>query len=180
MADLQDFLQFDLTRTLIFGNGGSGKTWLATHLGNHLRRDAIHFDELRWQPGNFGIARDNQLVVNDVSAAAEAEQWLMEGVYGWLAKVVLPRATALIWIDLPEAECVANVRARGIQGGGSQAAFDELITWISEYRLRTNSSCFAAHAQLYEEFAGYKTRLTSRDQIASFLTGLVASPLSRA
>jgi len=27
--------------------------------------------------------------------------WIIEGVYGWLAEVALPRATALIWLDLP-------------------------------------------------------------------------------
>jgi len=159
----------NLSRTLIFGNGGSGKTRLANHLAAALNRRAIHLDDLRWEPGNYGIARDNQLVVDDAIAASQADQWLMEGVYGWLAKPILPRATTLIWLDLPEAECVANVRARGIQGNGTQAAFDELITWISEYRLRDNSTCFAAHGRLFDTFAGEKARLQNRDEIERFL-----------
>lgn len=158
-----------LSRTLIFGNGGSGKTWLANQLAQALHRPAIHLDELRWEPGNYGIARDNQLVVDEAIAAAAEAEWLMEGVYGWLAKPILPRATTLIWLDLPEAECLANVKARGIQGNGTQAAFDELLTWIAEYRLRDNSTCFAAHHRLYEAFDGKKARLTSRLDIQTWL-----------
>lgn len=176
MTALHTTAPADLNRVLIFGNGGSGKTWLANKLGRGLQRAVIHLDDLRWEPGNYGVARDNQLVVNEAMDAATADRWLMEGVYGWLAKAVLPRATKLIWIDLPEAECIANVKARGIQGGGSQTAFDELIKWISEYRIRSNSTCFAAHSQLFEAFAGQKTLLKSRAEIRAFLEANTPAP----
>lgn len=159
----------DLRRTLIIGNAGSGKTWLAGQLAALSGLPVIHLDELRWTPGQYGKARDNQLVMDEVAKAAGAEAWLMEGVFGWLAKVAIGRATQLIWLDLPEDECLANVRARGIQGGGSQADFEALLTWVSEYRLRTNSSCFAAHLQLYEAFAGAKARLTGRSEMAGYV-----------
>ncbi len=159
----------ELRRTLIFGNGGSGKTWLARKLGDLLQHAPIHLDDLRWEPGNYGIPRNNQLVANEVAEAGKADSWLMEGVYGWLANVVLHRATTLIWIDLPENECIANVKERGIQGGGSEEAFQELLKWIAEYRLRNNSSCFAAHSQLFEAFVGPKFLLKSRHEIGTFL-----------
>jgi adenylate kinase family enzyme len=142
----------DRTRTLIFGNSGSGKTWLARKLAEAWKRTAIHMDDLRWEPGNYGMSRDNQTVVNEIIQTADTDQWLMEGVYGWLAKPVLPRATTLIWLDLPEEECVANVKARGIQGSGSPQAFEELLKWISEYRVRDNSSCHKAHSALSLDF----------------------------
>jgi adenylate kinase family enzyme len=160
----------DLSRTLIIGNAGTGKTWLADRLANALQRPAIHLDDLRWQSGSYGVARDNRTVMDEVAAAGEADAWLMEGVYGWLAKVVLQRATTLVWIDLPESECIANVTARGIQGGGSEAAFAELLTWISKYRIRTNHSCFAAHTQLFDAFTGERFLLRSRAQMSAFLS----------
>jgi adenylate kinase family enzyme len=162
----------DRQRTLIIGNGGSGKTWLAGQLAALSGLPTIHLDDLRWEPGQYGKARDNQLVMDEVVQAAEAEAWLMEGVYGWLAKAVIGRATQLIWIDLMEEECLANVRARGIQGGGCEADFEALLTWISEYRLRNNSSCFAAHLQLFEGFEGTKVRLTGRGEMAGHLRGV--------
>jgi adenylate kinase family enzyme len=162
----------DLRRTLIIGNAGSGKTWLAGQLAALSGLPVIHLDDLRWTPGQYGKPRDNQLVMDEVARAAEAEAWLMEGVFGWLAKVAIGRATQLIWLDLPEDECLANVRARGIQGGGSDADFEALLTWVGEYRLRDNSSCFAAHLQLFEAFEGTKARLMGRNEMAGYLGGL--------
>jgi len=120
------------------GNGGSGKTWLARRLGSVLGHQVIHLDDLHWEPGHYGIARDRSLRDRDVRIAAEAERWIMEGVYGQLVQMVLGRVTALIWLDLPEEECIANIRQRGIQGGGSQTRFQDLLQWVAGYRARTN------------------------------------------
>jgi len=90
----------------------------------------------------------------------------MEGVYGWLAKAVLHRATSLIWIDLPEDDCVANITARGIQGGGSEENFQELIAWVREYRTRENSSTsYTSHRKLFDEYGGTKMLLKSRSEV---------------
>ena len=171
-APMTGTIASDRQRTLIIGNGGSGKTWLARRLGERFGIAVIHLDDLRWQPGSYGKARDNRLVVNEVVQAAQAGTWLMEGVYGWLAEAVMARATQLIWIDLPEAECLANVRERGLQGGGSEQDFRDLLQWVGEYRLRNNSSCFAAQSRLYEAFAGPKQRLKGRAELSACLDAL--------
>ncbi len=54
----------DLRRILIFGNGGTGKTSLARQVGAIIARPVMHLDDLRSVPGQYGIARDNQLVLN--------------------------------------------------------------------------------------------------------------------
>jgi adenylate kinase family enzyme len=155
-----------LQRILIFGNGGTGKTWLAREISSILRRPATHLDDLRWLPSQYGVARDNRLVFNEVVEAGKADRWLMEGVYGWLADAVLHRATSLIWIDLPEEECVANITARGIQGGGSEETFRELIDWVREYRERENSSnSYTSHKKLFDAFMGNRVLLKSRSEI---------------
>ncbi len=56
----------------------------------------------------------------------------MEGVYGQLANMVLDRVNSLIWLDLPEEDCIANVQRRGIQGGGSETRV-QALTWVAEY-----------------------------------------------
>ncbi|WFU12891.1 AAA family ATPase (plasmid) [Rhizobium sp. CB3090] len=158
-----------LQRILIFGNGGTGKTRFACEVGTILKRSVIHLDDLRWQPGQYGVARDNSRVFDDVVEAGRADTWLMEGVYGWLANAVLDRVTALIWIDLPEEECVANVRGRGVQGGGNEADLKELIEWVRDYRRRENSStCYSGHARLFKAYSGLKVLLTNRAEISAF------------
>lgn len=61
---------------LIFGNGGTGKTWLARKLGAAMGRPIVHLDDLRWLPGQFGIARDKHLVFNEVVRNCQFEEQL--------------------------------------------------------------------------------------------------------
>jgi adenylate kinase family enzyme len=160
----------DFDRTLIMGNGGCGKTWLARKLGDVLGHQVIHLDDLHWKPGDYGTARSRTLRDKDVQRAAEANRWIMEGVYGQLVHMVLGRATTLIWLDLPEDECIANIQHRGLQGGGSQTRFQDLLQWVAEYRIRKNNwNSFDAHKKLYQLFAGPKALLRNRAEIAAYL-----------
>ncbi|MCM2501266.1 AAA family ATPase [Neorhizobium galegae] len=157
-------------RIVIMGNGGSGKTWLASRLAEPLGLPLVHLDDVHWEPGRYGIARDRAVVHEDVRAMAAGEAWLIEGVYGLYVNIALPRTTALVWLDLSEDECVANIMRRGIQGGESQSAFDGLVKWVSEYRTRKNNwNSFDAHLKLFESFSGQKARLTSRNEINAFM-----------
>jgi adenylate kinase family enzyme len=163
----------DAERILIIGNGGAGKTWLSRAMGMQLFLPVTHLDDIRWQPGHYGIARDHGEVIADATTLSAGDRWLMEGVYGWLARVILPRTTLLIWADLPETECLANIQDRGLQGGGSPETFQELLDWVATYRTRGGSSCYQVHLELYEAFEGRKQRLESRSQMADVLTDLV-------
>jgi adenylate kinase family enzyme len=158
-------------RTLIIGNGGSGKTWLANQLGNRLVLPVHHLDEIHWEPGQSGVARDKTLVMQDVCAVAATTSWLIEGVYGWLAQAVIGRATTLIWIDLPVLECIENIEVRGRQNGESLEDFQALLAWVGEYHTRQSSSAYAAHQQLYLQHDGAKFRLDSRDAVSSLASG---------
>jgi hypothetical protein len=90
-------------------------------------------------------------------------------VFGWLANEALPRATALIWLDVPVEECIANVRARGQKGGGDAASFSALIGWVADYRVRTNANSRTAHERAFDTFAGHKVKVTSRAEMADLL-----------
>lgn len=156
-------------RIVIMGNGGAGKTWLAQRLARPLGLPLFHLDDVHWEPGRYGIARDRATVHEDIRMIAAGEAWLMEGVYGLYVNIALPRTTTLIWLDLSEEECVANILHRGIQGGESQESFEELVKWVSEYRARKNNwNAFDGHLKLYEGFAGPKVRLHSREQILGY------------
>jgi adenylate kinase family enzyme len=159
-----------LRRVLIIGNGGCGKTWLAKRLGETLGLPVIHLDDMHWEPGHHGVPRDRALRDKGVQAAARADKWIMEGVYGQLANMVLNRVTTLLWIDLPEEECIANARQRGVQGEESEEQFQGLLAWIAEYRTRTkNWNSFEAHSRLFAAYSGPKSRLTSREQMSAYL-----------
>ncbi|TNM62667.1 AAA family ATPase [Aliirhizobium smilacinae] len=156
-------------RIAIMGNGGSGKTWLAKKLSLCLDRAPVHLDDVYWQPGPHGIARDKSIVIEEIRQLSHTSKWLMEGVYGWLIDVVLPRTTLLIFLDLPEDACIANVRSRGKQRGESDESFDELIDWVSKYRERRNNwNSFESHSLMFEQFSNEKVRLRSRTELTDY------------
>ncbi len=158
-----------LERIFIFGNSGSGKSWLAERLARVLAKPVHGLDAMRWKQGTSGVPRDNVDVAKDVDLISRNPSWIMEGVYGWLAQVALPRATCLIWTDLPVEECVANVRARGRQGGEDNEGFVRTLSWTEHYFTRTNSSCYLAHERLFDSFQSRRARLSSRKDFAKYL-----------
>ncbi|MDP3194247.1 hypothetical protein [Tabrizicola sp.] len=164
----------DLSRTVILGNGGSGKSWLAERLAEQLSSRAIDLDLVHWLPGGFNDRRDPDEARAAVRQLAMEDRWIIEGVYGWLAREALPRASALILLDIPDDECVANVQSRGLRRGGDEAAHNALVEWLREYRTRTNSNGFQAHMDLHSGFAGGKVILRSRADLAAQVTAAAA------
>jgi adenylate kinase family enzyme len=157
----------DLSRTVVVGNGGSGKSWLAERLSGLTGGPAIDLDLVHWLPGGYSARRDPEEARAAVRELAAADRWVIEGVYGWLAKEALPNATALVHLDLPDEECVENVQARGLRRGGDEADHAALIEWIRDYRVRQNANSHAAHVKLFDAFAGPKVRLQSRADLGA-------------
>lgn len=69
-------------RSLIFGNSGSGKSWLAEQMARIQGIRTIDLDSIHWESGGFNMARDKALAVRLVQEAAQAGAWVIEGVYG--------------------------------------------------------------------------------------------------
>jgi hypothetical protein len=102
-------------------------------------------------------------------------RWLIEGAFGWLAEVAIPKATALIWLDFPWSLCRAGLLARGLRRGATSQDAGELMQWAEAYWTRQTSTSFAGHSKIFDEFSGTKLRLKSREQAAHLLDSLRAS-----
>ena len=158
-------------RTLILGNSGSGKSWLAFKIAEALGCKAVDLDTIHWEPGGYGVVRDKQVAIDMVHQEASGPAWVIEGVFGWLAQEALPRAMALIWLDLPISQCLDNIRQRGLRRGGDAASFEALLDWAADYDGRQTSSSHAGHTRMFTAFPGRKLRLLSRDDVRRFIEG---------
>ncbi|WP_172724422.1 AAA family ATPase [Neorhizobium tomejilense] len=158
-----------IDRVFIIGNGGSGKTWLAEQLAEKLGVPVFHLDDLHWLP-NFSGERPRHERDQLVAEAADGRSWIIEGLYGSILKQVFSRVTTLIWLDVPDEECISNLVQRGQTGGGTAEQFEELLAYTRGYRLRKNHlNSFDAHQWFFDQHPLPKFRLSSRSEMAAFL-----------
>ena len=162
-------------RTVIIGNSGSGKSTLAEAVANLANIPAIDLDLLHWEEGSYGQKRNEDVARRMVREISDRPRWIIEGAFGWLAEVALPRATTLIWLDLPWSVCRAGLLARGLRRGATSHDAAELMKWAEAYWTRQTPSSFAGHSRLFNDFPGTKLRLESRGQAAQLLENLRAN-----
>lgn len=155
----------DLTRTLIIGNSGSGKSWLAQRLAERLLVPWTDLDRIHWLSDEHSIPRPRAEALAMARVMAEQERWVIEGVYGWIARELLPRTTTLIWLSVADEVCVANIRQREINDDERLIA---LLEWAGSYRQRDDSSGYTAHQRLFEGFTGGRIQLMDRTEITHF------------
>ncbi|MCK1474967.1 adenylate kinase [Bradyrhizobium sp. 197] len=162
-------------RTVVIGNSGAGKSTLAEALANFAHIPAIDLDLLHWEEGTYGLKRNEDVARKMVLDISDQPHWIIEGAFGWLAEVALPRATALIWLDFPWSVCRAGLLARGLRRGATSHDGAELMKWAEAYWTRQTPSSFAGHSRMFNDFSGTKLRLESREQLAQLLENLRAN-----
>jgi adenylate kinase family enzyme len=161
-------------RTVVIGNSGSGKTWLAKSLAEKSGGLVVHLDEIFWLPGGFDKQRDPSEVSRLIDAARVEVQWIVEGVYGNLASQFLPSALTLVWLDLPSSVCRQRLALRGSESKAhmgreqSDQGLLELLQWADSYCSRQGSTGQAAHLALFETFQGHRFRLRSEAQVQEY------------
>ncbi len=88
-----------LSRVVVVGTSGAGKTSLARALASRMDVPHVEFDAYRHGP-NWTETPDDILRRNLVDALA-GDTWVADGNYSVARDVVWPRATAIVWLDYP-------------------------------------------------------------------------------
>jgi adenylate kinase family enzyme len=140
-------------RILILGPSGAGKSTLARRIGARLGLPVVYLDVINWNPGWVQTGREK--FRERVAEEAARDAWVMDGNYTRDIDLRLPRAQAVIWLDLPRYiyfpravwRSIRNYgRERDDLGPGCPEKFDPSFfrDWVWTYPTRSR----ARHAQL--------------------------------
>jgi adenylate kinase family enzyme len=160
-----------LSKVVIFGNSGSGKSILATELALKNKLAHLDLDTIAWKASETPERQtilESSKSINDFLIAQN--NWVIEGCYADLLAIVTPKADQVIFLNLPVSACVANAKNRPWEPHKykSKEAQDEnldmLIDWVSQYTSRNDTFSKVAHEKLFEEFQGKKIMYVSNER----------------
>jgi adenylate kinase family enzyme len=166
-------------RILVFGPSGAGKSTLARHIGARLGIPVVHLDVIYWNPGWVPVEREP--FRERVAEAAAGDAWVMDGNYSNHLDLRLPRAQAVIWLDLPRRVYFPRTvwrmirhygRERGDVGPGCPEWFDLpfLRDWVWAYPTHSRARHAALMADLPAGIHGIILR--SPAAVKKFTAGL--------
>jgi adenylate kinase family enzyme len=135
-------------RVIILGRGASGKSTLASKLGEITGLPVIELDKLFWQPGLESMPPAEW--VKTQRTLVEQEQWIMDGDLGQYDAVEarLSAADTIILLDFGLLRCAWRALRRGRERS-------DFWRWLITYRrqslplLMEAITTFAPHAELH-------------------------------
>lgn len=130
-----------MQRILVIGSPGAGKSTLARRLAYRLDLPLIHLDREYFGPG-WSMPSKPEWRERTRALAARPE-WVMDGNYASTFDIRVPRATDIVWLDIPRWRCMLSViwrvarnygRARDDLGPDCIERFDgAFMRWIWTY-----------------------------------------------
>jgi adenylate kinase family enzyme len=85
----------------IVGPCGGGKSLLADRLAARLGVEAIHLDEIHWNPGWIESAPEDEIRIVGELVERHDRGWIIDGNYDHIRAAHGRRADLFIWLDLP-------------------------------------------------------------------------------
>jgi len=150
-----------VSRILILGNSGSGKTTMARELVATYGLPHLDLDAIAWD--DPGVRRPLEESVAELDTFTDFhDRWVIEGSYGTLVRAALPHCTELRFLNPGTETCLAYARARPWEPEkyATAEAQDDglafLLEWIGRYDTRDDEYGLAEHRAIFDGFDGPK------------------------
>lgn len=157
-----------MSRIIILGCAGSGKTTFARRLGARIDAPVICLDAI-WQP-HWG--KDDVATFRDLMKEAHGgETWISDGNFAQVTfDIRLPRANVVIWLDRSKVFCAWHAITRVFQPGGEHriGSLAKVLRFIWNFDRINRPLIDVQRIALGPDVPVY--RLTNNREIAAFLS----------
>ncbi len=168
----------DLSRVWVVGTSCSGKSTLAVALSEALGVPLIEMDALHWGP-NWTEKEDFSQRLDEATAQSN---WVCAGNYGKVRHLVMPRATCVVWLDLP----FGLVFGRSLRRTFRRAWTGEVLfngcredwrmvlspDWIPWWVMRTHGKNRREYSALFADGQVEVVRLRSKAEVTAWLASV--------
>ena len=173
-----------MKKVLVIGPGGAGKSTFATRLGELLKLEVIHLDQIYWRAGWIETPKDEWR--KTVAELLNRDSWIIDGNYSGTLRDRIEASDTVIFLDLPRRVCLWRVLRRAVvyrnkqrpdMAEGCAERFNlEFVIWVWNYARRTRPKV----VDLLQSKAATKkiVWLRSRSGVEKFLT--IEATISRA
>lgn len=165
-----------MQRVLVIGSGGSGKSTVASQLGELLNLEVDHLDKLYWRPG--WVEPENDEWIKVITDLIERDSWIIDGNYSGTLGLRLQRCDTVVFLDLPRVLCLWRIVKRflvyrggtrpDVAEGCPESLNFEFVSWVWNYPRRSRPKVIK---RLQEHGEGKQIyRLRSRNEVRRFLS----------
>ncbi|MFK7962237.1 MAG: adenylate kinase [Phycisphaerales bacterium] len=97
-------------RIVVVGPSGAGKSTAARRIAAALEIPHVELDAIFWGPE--WTKRPMDACRADLAAATTGDAWIVDGNYREMRDVVWPRATMVVWLDVPWLRTMGQILVR--------------------------------------------------------------------
>ena len=134
-----------MTKVLVIGSGGAGKSTFARRLGELLELEVIHLDSLYWSAGWIEMPKAEWHRV--VEELLSRRAWIIDGNYSGTLQMRLEACDTVIFLDMSRLICLWRLLKRAVlyrdehrpdmAGGCPEKLNWEFMRWVWGYPERT-------------------------------------------
>lgn len=160
-----------MSRIVILGNSGSGKTSLAKRICAQTGCQHLDLDDVAWKAADAPVRESFEISSAAIDEfVARHSRWVIEGCYSSLIAHAAKHATQFYFLNIGVDACIENCRSRPWEPEKypSKEAQDEnlavLIDWVESYGTRKDEFSLQEHRRVFENFDGPKSEIHSNHQ----------------